>query len=139
MQFLCGRTSNDILHALLCPQGLFSFFQTTEIWLDFQYCKLLVQGVPGSNSGSDKHFFLHFHDFLFQKLLLSVKRAVLLLNLRYFGALIFQEIKFFEHLKYNFETSWPPKIWIFKKHFTAKITPILMIKKIPQTFLDVEN
>ena len=57
----------------------------------------------------------------------------------YSGALIFQEIKFFEHLKYNFETSWPQKIWIFKKHFTAKITLILIIKKMPQTFLDVEN
>ena len=50
-----------------------------------------------------------------------------------------QEIDFFEHLKYNFKTSWPPKISIFKKHFTAKITLILMIKKIPQTFLDVEK
>ena len=30
-------------------------------------------------------------------------------------------------------------ISIFKKHFTAKITLILMIKKMPQTFLDVEK
>ena len=57
----------------------------------------------------------------------------------YFGALIFQEIEFFEHLKYNFKTSWPQKISIFKKHFTAKITLILMIKKMPLTFLDVEK
>ena len=46
----------------------------------------------------------------------------------YFGALIFQEIEFFEHLKYNFKTSWP-----------QKITLILMIKKMPLTFLDVEK
>ena len=55
----------------------------------------------------------------------------------YFGAIIFQEIEFFEHLKCNFKTSWPQKISIFKKHFTAKITLILMIKKMPLTFLDV--
>ena len=48
----------------------------------------------------------------------------------YFGALIFQEIDFFEHLKYNFKTSWPPKILIFIKDFTAKITLISMIKKM---------
>ena len=57
----------------------------------------------------------------------------------YFGALIFQEIEFFEHLKYNFKTSWPQKISIFKKDFTVKITLILMIKKMPLTFLDVER
>ena len=57
----------------------------------------------------------------------------------YFGALIFQEIEFFEHLKYNFKTSWPQKISIFKKHFTAKITLILMIKKMLLTFLDAEK
>ena len=27
----------------------------------------------------------------------------------YFSALIFQEIAFFEHLKYNFKTYWPQK------------------------------
>ena len=32
-----------------------------------------------------------------------------------------------------------PNISIFKKHFTTKNTLILMIKKIPLTFLDVEN
>ena len=52
----------------------------------------------------------------------------------YFGAIIFQEIEFFEHLKCNFKTSWPQKISIFKKHFTAKITLILMIKKMPLIF-----
>jgi hypothetical protein len=57
----------------------------------------------------------------------------------YFDALIFQEIEFFEHLNYNFKTSWPPKISMFKKHFTGKITHILMIKKMPITFLDVEK
>ena len=57
----------------------------------------------------------------------------------YFGALIFQEIDFFEHLKYNFITSWPQKISIFKKHFAAKITLILMIKEMPLTFFDVEK
>ena len=58
---------------------------------------------------------------------------------RYFGALIFQEIEFFEHLKYNFKTSWPQKISIFKKLFTAKITLISMIKKMPLTLLDVKK
>ena len=57
----------------------------------------------------------------------------------YSGAIIFQEIEFFEHLKCNFKISWPQKISIFKKHFTAKITLILMIKKMPLTFLDVEK
>ena len=37
-------------------------------------------------------------------------------------------------LKYNFKTSWPQKISIFKKHFTAKITLILMIKKNASNF-----
>jgi hypothetical protein len=46
----------------------------------------------------------------------------------YFGALILQESEFFEHLKYNFKSSGPPKISIFKKHFTSKITLILMVK-----------
>ena len=45
----------------------------------------------------------------------------------YFGAIIFQEIEFFEHLKCNFKTSWAQNISIFKKHFTAKITLISMI------------
>ena len=54
----------------------------------------------------------------------------------YFGALIFQEIEFFEHLKYNFKTSWPPKNSIL---FTAKITLISMIKKMPLTFSDVKK
>ena len=40
---------------------------------------------------------------------------------------------FFEHLIYNFKTSWPQKISIFKKDFTVKITLILMIKKRPST------
>ena len=57
----------------------------------------------------------------------------------YFAALIFQEIEFFEHVKYNFKTSWPLKISIFKKKFTINITLILMIKKMPLTFLDVEK
>ena len=57
----------------------------------------------------------------------------------YFGALIFQEIEFFEHLKYNFKTSYTQKMSIHKILFTAKITPISMIKKIPLTFLDVEK
>jgi hypothetical protein len=57
----------------------------------------------------------------------------------YFGVLIFQEIGFFEHLQYSSKTSLPPKISIFKKHFAAKITLILMIKKMPLTFLDVEK
>ena len=57
----------------------------------------------------------------------------------YFDDLIFQEIKFLEHLMYNFKTSWPPKILIFKKYYTAKITLILMIKKMPLTFLDAEK
>ena len=57
----------------------------------------------------------------------------------YFGAIICQEIEFFEHLKCNFKNSWPSKISIFKKHFAAKITLILMIKKMPLTFLDVEK
>jgi hypothetical protein len=52
----------------------------------------------------------------------------------YFGALIFQEIEFFEHLKYNFKTSWPQKMSIFKKNFTVKITLISMIKKMPNFF-----
>ena len=54
----------------------------------------------------------------------------------YFGALVFQEIAFFVHIKYNFKTLWPQKIWIFKVEFTAKITLISMIKKMPLTFLD---
>ena len=45
----------------------------------------------------------------------------------------------FELLKYNLKTSWPPEISIFKKKFTAKITLILMIKKMPLIFLDVEK
>ena len=57
----------------------------------------------------------------------------------YFGALIFQEIEFFEHLKYNFRTSWPPKISIFKKKLTQKNTLISIIKKMPLTFLNVEK
>ena len=39
----------------------------------------------------------------------------------------------------TFKTLWPQKISIFKKHFTAKITLILMIKKMPLAFLDVEK
>ena len=50
----------------------------------------------------------------------------------YFGALIFQEIAFFEHLKYNFKTSLPKKIQIFKIEFTEK-----MIIKMP--FSDVKK
>ena len=57
----------------------------------------------------------------------------------YFGALIFKEIEYFEHLKYNFKTSWPPKFLIFKKYFTVKITLISMIKSMPLTFLDVKK
>ena len=57
----------------------------------------------------------------------------------YFGALIFQDIEFFEHLMYNFKTSWPQKISISKKHFTVKITLILTIKRMPLNFLDVEK
>ena len=57
----------------------------------------------------------------------------------YFGVITFQKIEFFEHLKCNFKTSRPQKISIFKKHFTAKITLILMIKKMPLNFLDVEK
>ena len=57
----------------------------------------------------------------------------------YFGPPIFQEIEFFEHLKYNFKTSWLQKISIFKKHFNAKITLISMIKKMALTFLDVKK
>ena len=57
----------------------------------------------------------------------------------YIGALIFQEIECFEHLKYNFKTSWPQKNSIFKILFTSKITLISMIKKIPLTFLDVKK
>ena len=45
----------------------------------------------------------------------------------YFGALIFQEIEFFVHLKYNFKTSWPQKI----SKDSAKITLISMITKMP--------
>ena len=62
-----------------------------------------------------------------------------LLKNGYFGALIFQEIKFFEHLRYNFKTSWPKKVSIFKILYTAKITLTLMIKKMPLTFLDVKK
>ena len=41
----------------------------------------------------------------------------------YFGALIFQEIEFFDHLKYNFKTSWPPKnnpnlFWMLKRMYS---------------------
>ena len=56
-----------------------------------------------------------------------------------FGALIFQEIEFFEHLKYNFKTSWPEEISIFKILFTTKITLISMIKKMLLDFLDVKK
>ena len=56
----------------------------------------------------------------------------------YFGALLFQEIEFFEHLKYNFKTSWPQKISILKKN-SAKITLISMITKMPLTYFDVEK
>ena len=52
-----------------------------------------------------------------------------IVEIGYFGALIFQEIEFFEHLKYNFKTSWPQKISTFIKDFTVKITLILMIKR----------
>ena len=52
---------------------------------------------------------------------------------------MFKKIEFFDHLKYNFKTSWPPKISIFKILFTAISTLISMIKKMPQTFLDVEK
>ena len=37
-----------------------------------------------------------------------------------FGVLMFQEIDFFEHLKYNFKYLWPQKISIFKKTFYRK-------------------
>ena len=57
-----------------------------------------------------------------------------LIKNRYFGALIFQKIWFFKHLIYNFKTSWPQKISIFKKDFNVKITLILMIKKRPLPF-----
>ena len=36
--------------------------------------------------------------------------------------------------QYNFKTSWPQKISTFKKHFTLKITLILMIDKRHLTF-----
>ncbi len=62
-----------------------------------------------------------------------------MLKNEYFGGLIFQEIEFFEHLKYNFKTSWPQKISIFKISFTAKNTLTLTIEKIPLTFLDVKK
>ena len=57
----------------------------------------------------------------------------------YFGALIFQEIEFFEHLTYNFKTSWPQTISIFKISFTVKIILISMIRKMPLTFLDLKK
>ena len=55
------------------------------------------------------------------------------------SALIFQEIDFFEHLKYNFKTSWAKKILIFKIEFTAKVTLISIIKKMFLTVLDVKK
>ncbi len=88
-----------------------------------------------------KDFFWNIksHKYLFfnEKLKFLVQTFHSSLKNGYFGAIIFQEIEFFEHLKCNFKTSWPPKISIFKKHFTSKITLILMIKKMPLTFLDV--
>ena len=57
----------------------------------------------------------------------------------YFGALIFQELEFFEHLQCNFKISWPRKISIFKKHCTAKFTLISMIEKMPLTFLMLKS
>ena len=57
----------------------------------------------------------------------------------YFGALLFQGVAFFEHLKYNFKTSWAKKILIFKIEFTAKVTLISIIKKMFLTVLDVKK
>ena len=57
----------------------------------------------------------------------------------YFGALMFQEIEFFEHLRYNFKTSWPPTILIFKIEFIAKNTPISTIKTRSKVLWSFEN
>ena len=65
-----------------------------------------------------------------------IKNLNSLIKNGYFGALMFQEVEFFEHINYNCKTSWPPKVSIFKKHSIAKITLILMIKKLP---LDVDK
>ena len=96
----------------------------------------------------ERHWFYFFHPLHFLQGLRSLKHWLLqklsmkildqklgfLIKNRYFGALIFQKNLVFEHLIYNFKTSWPRKISIFKKDFTVKITLILMIKKRPLTF-----
>ena len=44
-----------------------------------------------------------------------------LLKNGYFGALIFQEIKFFEHLKYNFKTHHSKKFQFSKFYLPQKL------------------
>ena len=55
------------------------------------------------------------------------------------SALIFQEIDFFEHLKYNFKTSWPQKDFNFQKIFYHKNYTYFNDQKIPLTVLDVKK
>ena len=66
-------------------------------------------------------------NWLLQKLRLKGPNS--LLNIGYFGALIFEELKFFDPKKYNCKTSWPQKISIFKILIDTIITLVLMIKK----------
>ena len=78
--FQCGRISVVIFYALSCPQRLLRLFQTREKSLDFYNCKLLPQGVPGSNPGSVKHFFHYFYHFLPENAFWYAKTAVLYEN-----------------------------------------------------------
>ena len=69
-----------LFYALSCPQRLLRLFQTREKSLDFYNCKLLPQGVPGSNPGSVKHFFHYFYHFLPENAFWYAKTAVLYEN-----------------------------------------------------------
>ena len=111
-----------------------SWILMERLWFYF-FCPLnLLQGLRSLKNWLLKKFSMNILDRTFwtKNLNSSLKNG-------YFGAIIFQEIEFYEHLKCNFKTSWPQKISINKKHFAAKITLILMIKKMPLTFLDVEK
>ena len=48
------------------------------------------------------------------QILISLKNGII-------GAPIFQEIWFFEHLRYNFKTSWPQKIQFSKLYLPQKL------------------
>ena len=95
----------------------------------------------------EQHCFYFFHPLHFVRGLRNLEHWLLQKlsmktfdqKFRYFGALIFQEWEFFDHLKYNFNTSWPQKISIFKILFDTIFNINLMIKKGPYLFPSLKS